>query len=187
MQCKWCVIRVVVNDMKYYCFRSGNLKGLENNHIQNSFLHFLTNIWISLEAHLISSAFCIWLSKALHISYLISWDLHCEIWFERKLSMVIIVIHFILQWQTKTKPLLVVSEHLSTKQQPFLDAKLHVVSWACMEFHELVRSFFLCLSSSQEFQSACFPFFLSDFSNRCTTILLKLIAVVIRHLGNRWK
>ena len=64
-----------------------------------SYQHF--NIF--LEAHLISSGFCIWLSKALHISYLISWDLHCEIWFERKLSMVIIVIHFILQWQTKTK------------------------------------------------------------------------------------
>ena len=44
-----------------------------------------------------------------------------------------------------------VSEHLSTKHQPF------------------------------------FLFFLSDFPNRCTTILLKLIAVVIRHLGNRWK
>ena len=104
MQCKWCVIRVVVNDVKYYCFRGENLKGLDNNHTQNSFLHFLTdNISIFLEAHPIGSGFCIWLSKALHISYLISWDLHCEIWFERKLSMVIIVIHFILQWQTKTK------------------------------------------------------------------------------------
>ena len=40
MQCKWCVIRVVVNDMKYYCFRSENLKGLDNNHIQNSFFAF---------------------------------------------------------------------------------------------------------------------------------------------------
>ena len=33
MQCKWCVIRVVVNDMKYYCFRSENLKGLDNNQL----------------------------------------------------------------------------------------------------------------------------------------------------------
>ena len=105
MQCKWCVIRVVVNDVKYYCFRCENLKGLDNNHIQNSFfLHFLTNISIFLKAHLISSGFCIWLSKALHISYLISWNLHCEIWFERKLSMVIIVIFFILQCTSPTSP-----------------------------------------------------------------------------------
>ena len=100
MQCKWCVIRVVVNDVKYYCFRGENLKGLDNNHTQNPFFAFSyhhLNIFGS------SPGFCIWLSKALHISYLISWDLHCEIWFERKLSMVIIVIHFILQWQTKTK------------------------------------------------------------------------------------
>ena len=40
MQCKWCVIRVVVNDMKYYCFRGENLKGLDNNHTQNSFFAF---------------------------------------------------------------------------------------------------------------------------------------------------
>ena len=32
---------------------------------------------------------------------------------------------------------------------------LHAVSWACMQFHELVCSSFLCLSSSQEFSSAC--------------------------------
>ena len=40
MQCKWCVIRVVVNDVKYYCFRGENLKGLDNNHTQNSFFAF---------------------------------------------------------------------------------------------------------------------------------------------------
>ena len=40
MQCKWCVIRVVVNDMKYYCFRSENLKGLDNNHTQLLFCIF---------------------------------------------------------------------------------------------------------------------------------------------------
>ena len=32
---------------------------------------------------------------------------------------------------------------------------LHEVPWACMQFHELVRSSFFCLSSSQEFCSAC--------------------------------
>ena len=93
MQCKWCVIRVVVNDMKYYCFQSENLKGLDNNHTQLLFCIFFWDFNI-LEAHLISSGCCIWLSKALHISYLISWNLRCEIWFERKLSMVITVIHF---------------------------------------------------------------------------------------------
>ena len=40
---------------------------------------------------------------------------------------------------------------------------------------------------STKHQPLLFLFFLSDFPNRCTTILLKLIAVVIRHLGNRWK
>ena len=33
---------------------------------------------------------------------------------------------------------------------------LHEVPWAYMKFHELVCSSFLCLSSSQEFWSACF-------------------------------
>ena len=33
---------------------------------------------------------------------------------------------------------------------------LHAVSLTCMQFHELVCSSFLCLSSSQEFRSACF-------------------------------
>ena len=33
---------------------------------------------------------------------------------------------------------------------------LHAVSWACIQFHELVCSSFLCLSSSQEFRSACY-------------------------------
>ena len=33
---------------------------------------------------------------------------------------------------------------------------LHEVSRACMRYHELVCSSFLCLSSSQEFRSACF-------------------------------
>ena len=33
---------------------------------------------------------------------------------------------------------------------------LHAVSWAFMQFHELEYSSFLCLSSSQEFCSACF-------------------------------
>ncbi len=32
---------------------------------------------------------------------------------------------------------------------------LHEVPWACMQFHEIVCSSFLCLSSSQEFRSAC--------------------------------
>ena len=32
---------------------------------------------------------------------------------------------------------------------------LNEVPLACMQFHELVRTFFLCLSSSQEFRSAC--------------------------------
>ena len=32
---------------------------------------------------------------------------------------------------------------------------LHEVPWVCMQFHELVCSYFLCLSSSQEFRSAC--------------------------------
>ena len=32
---------------------------------------------------------------------------------------------------------------------------LHEVPWACMQFHELVCCSFLCLSSSQEFRSAC--------------------------------
>ena len=33
---------------------------------------------------------------------------------------------------------------------------LHSVPWTFMKFHELVCSSFLCLSSSQEFRSACF-------------------------------
>ena len=33
---------------------------------------------------------------------------------------------------------------------------LHEVPWACMQFHEFECSSFLCLSSSQEFRSACF-------------------------------
>ena len=32
---------------------------------------------------------------------------------------------------------------------------LHAVTWGCMQFHELVCSSYLCLSSSQEFRSAC--------------------------------
>ena len=32
---------------------------------------------------------------------------------------------------------------------------LDAVSWACMQFHELVCSSYHCLSSSQEFRSAC--------------------------------
>ena len=33
---------------------------------------------------------------------------------------------------------------------------LHAVPWACMEFHRLVCSTFLCLSSSQKFRSVCY-------------------------------
>ena len=35
---------------------------------------------------------------------------------------------------------------------------LHEVPLTCMQFHELVFSSFLCLSSSQEFRSACLPY-----------------------------
>ena len=37
----------------------------------------------------------------------------------------------------------------------FSYVSLHAVPWACMQFHELVCSSFLRLSSSQEFCSAC--------------------------------
>ena len=68
------------------------------------FLHFLSlDFNFAGSPTLISSGCCIWLSKALHISYLISWDLHCEIWFERKLLMDIKVINSILQMSNKHK------------------------------------------------------------------------------------
>ena len=37
-----------------------------------------------------------------------------------------------------------------------ISMSLHAVARAVMQFHELVCSSFLCLSSSQEFRSACF-------------------------------
>ena len=51
---------------------------------------------------------------------------------------------------------------------------LHAVPWACMQFHELPCSSFLCLSSSQEFRSACLFWtsnFFSVFSSHCWLLL----------------
>ena len=45
-----------------------------------------------------------------------------------------------------------------THKLPYSFLKLtwtHEVPWACMQFHELLCSSILCLSSSQEFRSAC--------------------------------
>ena len=95
MQCKLCVIRVVENDMKYYIvFWWNTQESLDNNHNPTylHFLHFSSEIYIYFGTQFISSGCWICLSKALHISYLISWDLHCVIWAERKFSMFIIII-----------------------------------------------------------------------------------------------
>ena len=150
MQCKWCVIRVVVNDVKYYCFRSENLKGLDNNHTQNSFFAFSyqhfnifgsspDRFWI---LHLVVKSFT---HQLFDFTGLTLWNM---VWKKIINGYYSNTFYFAMTNKNQAG----VSEHLSTKHQPLL-----------------------------------FLFFLSDFPNRCTTILLKLIAVVIRHLGNRWK
>ena len=51
---------------------------------------------------------------------------------------------------------------------------LHEVPWACMQFQQLPCSSFLCLSSSQEFRSACLFWtsnFFSVFSSHCWLLL----------------
>ena len=52
---------------------------------------------------------------------------------------------------------------------------LNEVPLACMQFHELVRTFFLCLSSSQEFRSACSTSLLDAACK--TTFILAVIKV----------
>ena len=150
MQCKWCVIRVVVNDVKYYCFLGENLKGLDNNHTQNSFFAFSyqhfnifgsspDRFWI---LHLVVKSFTHQLFDFMGLTL---WNM---VWKKIINGYYSNTFYFAMTNKNQAG----VSEHLSTKHQPLL-----------------------------------FLFFLSDFPNRCTTILLKLIAVVIRHLGNRWK
>ena len=47
------------------------------------------------------------------------------------------------------------SLHVQFPELTWSSMSLYEVPWACMQFHELVCSSFLCLSSSQEFRSAC--------------------------------
>ena len=48
--------------------------------------------------------------------------------------------------------------HVSPNVLPCSFLNLYEVPCACMQFHELVHSFFICLSSSQEFCSACLKY-----------------------------
>lgn len=146
MQCKWCVIRVVVNDMKYYCFRSQNLKGLDNNHT-----HFL---------------FCIFF-----------WDFNI----------------FGSPSPDKFRMLHLVVKSFTHQLFDFMELTLWNMVWKKIINGYYSNTFFtndkqkqsICLRTSIE--KAPTFFYLSDFPNRCTNNLIKLIAVIIRHLGNRWK
>ena len=68
---------------------------------------------------------------------------------------------------------------------------MHAVSWACMQFQDLLCSYRLRLSSSQEFRSACLKYIVffvelgggSDATN--VTFLLKAsLKFLLKHIVN---